>query len=81
MKKYLWVLVVALVLVWGRPAHAFGVEDITGTGAKIVAVSGTVLVWADKALHWSWRVLHNQIVHPIVKVGTLGIVDLESTDQ
>lgn len=67
-----------LVLGLAQPAWSFGWSEVADTGTKAVKVSGTVLVWADKALEWSWYQLHNRAVHPLVKVLTLGIVDLDN---
>ena len=77
MRKWVWMVVVALMLAWAPRAHAgFGWDDAQEFGRKAISVGGIVIVLVDKGLHWSWEVLHNKIVHPLVKVGTLGVVDL-----
>lgn len=49
------------------------------TGHTVGAGVTWVLVNADKGLHWTWDVAHNQFLHPLVGALTLGNVDLSSS--
>lgn len=72
-----WVLgsLIGLVLCGTPPVYA---GEWSEAGTKVWTFTTSAFVVADKVLHWSWEVLHNKIVHPIVHTVTLGTVDLSA---
>ena len=53
-------------------------EDVR---AKVLAVGTGSVIVVDKTLHWSWEVLHNKLVHPLVHVVTFGAVNLDHPES
>ena len=49
------------------------------TGHTVGAGVTWVLVNTDEGLHWLWTVGHNQLIHPLVGVLTLGNVELSAS--
>jgi hypothetical protein len=72
MKKIL--VVAGLLCVLGGPMASAG--EWQDAGAKTWNFGMQAFVVADKVLHWSWEIMHNRIVHPVVAVVTFGSVDL-----
>ena len=63
---------------WVKAGTSAAVETVTSGGGTVLTFGSSVIVGIDKVFHWTWDNLHNKLVHPTVKIITLGTVDFDA---